>query len=170
MLQPGIAILDAHQIMAISTVRPDGWPQTTVVGYANEGWEVYFLIFRSSQKFANIRANDRISFAVSTGVVALNQVQAVYVGGHAAEVTEPRERQHGWALLRARHPNLVDSLLPDPADAALMHVHCKHVSVLDFSKGLGHTETLTVDPGGTVGAHGSKRDDWVSVAAPGSDD
>ncbi|WP_309660911.1 hypothetical protein [Sphingomonas sp.] len=30
-----IRILDAHRIMAVSTQRPDGWSQTTFVGYAN---------------------------------------------------------------------------------------------------------------------------------------
>jgi nitroimidazol reductase NimA-like FMN-containing flavoprotein (pyridoxamine 5'-phosphate oxidase superfamily) len=64
MLQPAIDILDRHRMMAISTVRPDGWPQTTMVGYANDGWDVYFLIFRESQKFNNISRDDRVSIAV----------------------------------------------------------------------------------------------------------
>ena len=55
MLQAAVEILDSN--------RKDGgfdcavgWlgAQTTIVGYANDGWTVYFLIFRSSQKFANI--------------------------------------------------------------------------------------------------------------------
>lgn len=48
MLQPAIEILDSQGIMSISTLRPDGWPPTTVVGYANEevsgiaaGWGQY---------------------------------------------------------------------------------------------------------------------------------
>ena len=38
MEQPAITILNANRIMTIATVRADGWPQTTMVGYANEGW------------------------------------------------------------------------------------------------------------------------------------
>ena len=56
-------ILGSHRTMAISTVRPDGWPQTTIVGYAN-GLILYFLIFRASQKFANIAKDNRVSLAV----------------------------------------------------------------------------------------------------------
>jgi len=56
-----IRILDRHRTMAISTVRPDGWPQTTIAGYANDGLTLYFLIFRSGQKFANIDGDDRVS-------------------------------------------------------------------------------------------------------------
>ena len=54
MEQPAITILNANRIMTIATVRPDGWPQATIVGYANEGFRLYFLIYRASQKFQNI--------------------------------------------------------------------------------------------------------------------
>jgi hypothetical protein len=30
-------ILDQNRVMAIATVGPDGWPQATMVSYANEG-------------------------------------------------------------------------------------------------------------------------------------
>lgn len=42
--QQAVQILDRHRIMAISTVRPDGWPQTTIVGYANDGLDIFFLV------------------------------------------------------------------------------------------------------------------------------
>jgi hypothetical protein len=32
-----LKLLDQHRIMTIATLRPDGWPQATSVGYANEG-------------------------------------------------------------------------------------------------------------------------------------
>jgi len=59
-----IEILDAHRIMSIATVRPDGWPQNTVVGYANDGLLLYFMISRASQKFANIQKDERVAIAV----------------------------------------------------------------------------------------------------------
>jgi nitroimidazol reductase NimA-like FMN-containing flavoprotein (pyridoxamine 5'-phosphate oxidase superfamily) len=144
MLQPAIEILDAHRMVAISTVRPDGWPQTTIVGYANQGWTLYFLIFRSSQKFANIQHDDRVAIAVSPDTSFLGEIKAVYAGAHAREVTDPEERAIAWELLMERHPNLFDFGLPDNSDTALMRAACKYVSVLDYSKGIGHTEALTV--------------------------
>jgi nitroimidazol reductase NimA-like FMN-containing flavoprotein (pyridoxamine 5'-phosphate oxidase superfamily) len=131
--------------MAISTVRPDGWPQTTIVGYANEGWTVYFLIFRSSQKFTNIQRDDRISIAVSGDPSHLGDIKAVYAGGHASEVTDENERKHAWSLLLKRHPNLADFGMPDETETAMMRAVCKFVSVLDYSKGIGHTEAFTVE-------------------------
>jgi nitroimidazol reductase NimA-like FMN-containing flavoprotein (pyridoxamine 5'-phosphate oxidase superfamily) len=147
MLQPAIDILNTHRMMAISTVRPDGWPQTTIVGFANEGWTIYFAIFRSSQKFANIQKDDRVSVAVSSEPRSVGQIKAVYAGAHAAEVTEPQERELAWRLLRERHPNLAEFGPPEPSEEALMRATCKYVSVLDYSKGIGHTEDLVVVDG-----------------------
>ena len=144
MLHPAIEILDSHLMMAISTVRPDGWPQTTIVGYANQGWTVYFLIFRDSQKFANIAHDDRVSIAVSRQARSLGEAKAVYAGAHAGEVTDPKERASAWMLLVERHPNLADFGLPDDSETALMRATCKYVSTVDYSKGIGHTEALTV--------------------------
>lgn len=144
MLQPAIEIVNAHRMMAISTVRPDGWPQTTIVGYANQGWTIYFAIFRSSQKFANIQRDDRVSIAISSEPRSLGQIKAVYAGAHASEVTDPQERNLAWRFLTERHPNLADFGPPDRSDEALMRATCKYVSALDYSKGIGHTEELVV--------------------------
>lgn len=138
-----IRILDAHRIMAISTVRPDGWPQTTFVGYANVGLLVYFLIFRSSQKLANIEKDNRISIAVGHEPRSLSELAAVYAGASASEVTDPKEREQAWQLLAQRHPNLGGSYIPDPADAAMMRAKCTHVSVLDHGRGIRHGESFT---------------------------
>lgn len=149
MLQPAIQILDSHRMMAVSTVRPDGWPQTTMVGYANQGWTIYFLIFRSSQKFANIAHDDRISMAISREPDYLSDIKAVYAGAHAAEVTDANERSIAWQLLMERHPNLADFGPPGESEA-LMCAVCKYVSVLDYSKGIGHAEALTVGEDGSA--------------------
>lgn len=148
MLQPAIEILDNQRMMAISTVRPDGWPQTTIVGYANEGWRIYFAIFRSSQKFANIQRDDRVSIAVTSEPHSLGEIKAVYAGAHAAEVLDEKERLLAWQLLTERHPNLADFGPPGMSDEALMRADCKYVSMLDYSKGIGHTEALTVGENG----------------------
>lgn len=145
MLEPAIQILDSHRQMAISTVRPDGWPQTTIVGYANEGWAVYFMIFRDSQKFANISRDNRVSIAISPETNSLGAIKAVYAGAHASEVRDASERARAWKLLVERHPNLEELGAPDDSETALMRATCKYVSVLDYSKGIGHTEALTIE-------------------------
>lgn len=147
MEQPAIRILNENSKMAISTIRPDGWPQTTIVGYANEGWRLYFLIYRTSQKFKNISADDRVSIAVANEPSQLSDIKAVYAGCGVHEVTDLGERSRAWMLLAKRHPNLTDLAPPQTDEVATMVAHCKYVSVLDYSKGLGHSESLVVpDP------------------------
>ena len=38
-----LELLDQHRIMTIATLRPDGWPQATTVGYTSQGLILYFL-------------------------------------------------------------------------------------------------------------------------------
>ena len=45
-----LGILDKHRIMTLATNRSDGWPQATVVGYANDGLRIYCFVSRLSQK------------------------------------------------------------------------------------------------------------------------
>lgn len=165
MLQPAIEILDSQRVMAISTLRTDGWPQTTIVGYANDGWMVYFLILRSSQKFENIQRDDRISFAVGDEATKLSEHRAVYAAARALEVTDQKERMQGWKLLVERHPNLAGFEIPDPAVTALMRAMCKHVSVLDYSIALGHTDALTVQDDGTVLTEAPRTHLWGPIPA-----
>ena len=142
MERTAITILNAHRTMAISTVRPDGWPQTTIVGYANEGFDLFFMILRSSQKFANISHDDRISVAIGAEPQSLDQVQATYAAAHASEITDPRQREYAWRLLVQRHPNLADFELPDSSEVALMSANCEHVSVVDYGRGFWRREDL----------------------------
>ncbi|HEX6785545.1 MAG TPA: pyridoxamine 5'-phosphate oxidase family protein [Sphingomicrobium sp.] len=165
MEQPALRILNSHRLMAISTVRPDGWPQTTFVGYANRDFELFFMIFRASQKFSNISADDRVSIAVASEPTELSQLCAVYAAAKAEEITDPAERQEAWRLLMERHSNLSGFQMPDATDAVFMRARCRHLSVLDFSQGIGHREELTIDDAGVVVPVGSGKDRWGIAAA-----
>src|ERR1700680_3699800 len=59
-----LTLLDQHRIMTIATLRPDGWPQATTVGYVNEGFTLYFLCGRDSQKARNLARDDRVSLTI----------------------------------------------------------------------------------------------------------
>lgn len=159
-----IEILNAHRTMAISTLRPDGWPQTTIVGYANQGLTLYFLIFRDSQKLKNIRHDRRVSLAVGGEAAELSQVAAVYAAAHAFEVTGAEERARAWDLLVSRHPNLKDFDPPERTEAAMIKAECKHVSVVDYRKGFGHTEELSVGAKDRLEFESARTEDWSAVA------
>ena len=140
--EKAIQILNGDRLMSVSTVRPDGWPQTTIVGYANDRLTIYFLVFRSSQKFANISHEQRVSIAVCKEPRDIRLAEALYAGAVASEVAEPDQRNEAWRLLVRRHPNLSGRPQPDWSQVALMRADCRHLSVLDYSQGLGHTDAL----------------------------
>ena len=60
-----LTLLDQHRIMTVATLRPDGWPQATTVGYVNDGMTIYFLCGPESQKAQNLARDNRLSFAIS---------------------------------------------------------------------------------------------------------
>ena len=64
MRQKILRLLDEHRIMTVATLRSDGWPQATTVGYVNEGLTIYFLCGLDSQKARNISRDDRISLTI----------------------------------------------------------------------------------------------------------
>jgi nitroimidazol reductase NimA-like FMN-containing flavoprotein (pyridoxamine 5'-phosphate oxidase superfamily) len=144
MEQPAITILNANRIMTIATVRPDGWPQATIVGFANEGFRLYFLIYRTSQKFDNIARQPRVAITVAHEPEEMSDAKAVYAGCSARELMEGAERRHAWDVLASRHPNLAHLAPPEDSEVATMAADCQHVSVVDYTKGVGHTEILTL--------------------------
>jgi len=50
--------------MTVATLRPDGWPQATTIGYMNEGVALCFLCGLDSQKAKNLARDDRISLTI----------------------------------------------------------------------------------------------------------
>lgn len=160
MEHPAIRILNANRIMSISTLRPDGWPQTTVVGYVNRGFDLYFVIFKSSQKFANIRKDDRISIAVAPEPAEISELQAVYASARAVEITDTTERDEVWRWLMQRHANLSGFSIPSSGESAFMRARCQNVSVLDYTQGIGHHEQLALDDKGVKIGEKLTKDGW----------
>jgi nitroimidazol reductase NimA-like FMN-containing flavoprotein (pyridoxamine 5'-phosphate oxidase superfamily) len=146
--------------MAISTVRPDGWSQTTIVGYVNRGFDLFFMIFRSSQKYANIQKDPRISIAVASEPEEMEELQAVYAGATAEEITDEAERAEAWKRLMERHSNLSGFKMPDASEAVFMRARCNYVSMLDYTQGLGHREEFEIGEKGEAVAAEKNKEEW----------
>ena len=86
MEQKAVGILNEHRLMAIATLRPDGWPQATMVSYANDGLLLYFIISRASQKYANIQRDSRVSIVVGRDFENPSQIKALSIAANASEV------------------------------------------------------------------------------------
>ncbi|GAA3895595.1 pyridoxamine 5'-phosphate oxidase family protein [Sphingomonas limnosediminicola] len=163
MEEKAVTILDRNRLMGIATLRPDGWPQATMVSYANEGLLLYFIISRASQKYANIERDSRVAITVGSDVDDPAQIKALSIAANASEVRDPKQRERAIDLVLARRPSLAKLPRPDLKHSAVMRAYCSIVTVLDYSKGFGHADLLTVGPGGTEMTP-ARDDDWGFLA------
>lgn len=145
--QKAVDILDRHRTMRIATLRPDGWPQTTTVGYANHGLTLYFLCAKDSQKAANLARDDRVSLAIDDDPVQIMAIEGVSMAARAARVTDTAEGARALEALFARYPAQqgISLDMPSPSDVAIFRLTPKVISILDYSLGFGHTELMTCD-------------------------
>jgi general stress protein 26 len=119
-----LTLLDQHRIMTIATLRPDGWPQATTVGYANEGLTLYFLCGPDGQKAANLARDDRVSLTIDHDT--------------------PHDRSgegHAFAHAEVSAAGFHTTANADPGGC--LHMTPMGISVLDYSKGFAHTDLVT---------------------------
>jgi nitroimidazol reductase NimA-like FMN-containing flavoprotein (pyridoxamine 5'-phosphate oxidase superfamily) len=151
-----LALLDQHRIMTIATLRPDGWPQATTVGYVNEGLTLYFLCWLDSQKATNLTRDDRVSLTIDHDEPQVMEITGLSVAARAQAVTDPAEAGKVLRMLPLKYPEQVS--LPGPMPTAdqvkIFRVMPTVISVLDYSKGFGHTDLVLVRARGAAGAAG----------------
>ncbi len=138
------AILAAGNDMTIATIRNDGFPQATTVSYVSDGLTIYFGCEPSSQKAKNIARNNKVSLTVNLDYRDWNQIQGVSMGALAEPITDPNEIQRIGELMLAKFPQVAEFFSPEDDEAALFRVTPKVISVLDYTKGFGHTETVAM--------------------------
>lgn len=160
MKDKAIAVLDDNRLMAIATARADGWPQATTVSYANEDLLIYFVISRASQKFANIARDDRVSLVIGHDFHDPATIKSLSIAARASEVRDPKQRERAVKLLLERHPGLRRLEPPEPGHSAVMRANAEIITILDYEKGFGHADLLTVGPAGLTEMTAARDDDW----------
>jgi nitroimidazol reductase NimA-like FMN-containing flavoprotein (pyridoxamine 5'-phosphate oxidase superfamily) len=139
-----LTLLDQHRIMTIATLRRDGWPQATTVGYANEGLTLYFLCGPESQKAANLARDDRVSITIDHDTQDIMAFTGLSMAAHAKAITDPKEVGRIMGLLIERYPEQTSlpGPMPPPEQVRVFRVTPTVISVLDYSKGFGHTDLV----------------------------
>jgi nitroimidazol reductase NimA-like FMN-containing flavoprotein (pyridoxamine 5'-phosphate oxidase superfamily) len=135
-------LLDTNRIATIATNRPDGWPQATIVGYANDAERIYVIVARAGQKYANIQRDNRVSLAVGGDTPDPMRITGLSMAARASEVTDGAESQLALALMLGRYPEYAGMAPPDENSIALLRIVPEVVSVLDYSKGFGHADLV----------------------------
>jgi PPOX class probable F420-dependent enzyme len=142
-----LTLLDQHRIMTLATLRPDGWPQATTVGYANDGLTLYFLCAPDSQKAANLARDDRVSLTIDHDTPQVMDITGLSMAAHAQVVVDPAEGEKALRLLMRKYPpqDALPLPMPTPADVRIFRVTPTVISVLDYAKGFGHTDLVTCE-------------------------
>lgn len=136
-------ILDRCPDLALATIRPDGYPQATTVSYAHDGLTIYIGVGRNSQKAANIRACDKVSFSITAPYADWSEIRGLSAAATARILERPEEvGQAGNCLLR-RFPQVGQwADLARSGAVLLLEIRPRLFSLLDYRKGFGHTELV----------------------------
>ena len=140
-----LTLLDQHRIMTVATLRPDGWPQATTVGYVNEGLTLYFLCGLDSQKAKNLARDNRISLTIDHDTANPMTIAGLSMAARAYAVDDRAEAEKVLRMLPLKYPDAppLPMKMPGPDEIRLFRVTPTVISVLDYSKGFGHTDLVT---------------------------
>lgn len=140
-------LLAATHDLTLATVRPDGYPQATVISFVNDGLTLYSGIGLDSQKAHNIRQNDKVSATITPPYADWRNIRGLSLAGRAAIVAGADETAHAADLMLFRFPQL-RQLMPSGSTswpgAVFVRILPSIISVLDYELGFGHTELFEV--------------------------
>ena len=135
-------ILENAKDMTIATVRDDGFPQATTVTYVNDGLTIYFACDPNAQKAKNIARNSKVSITVNLDYGDWNEIKGLSIGAWAERITDPEEMNKAGQLMYEKFPQIKDYVSDESDNFALFRVAPKVISLLDYSKGFGHTDLV----------------------------
>ena len=137
-------VLDTNRLMTIATLRPDGWPQATTVGYVNDGLAFWFLCGRDSQKATNLARDDRVSITINDNPSDIMAITGLSMAARAVPVTDRAEAEKVLGLMPLKYPDQASLpvAMPTPDDVSLFRIEPEVVSVLDYTQGFGHSDLV----------------------------
>ena len=118
--------------------------KAATVGYANEGVTLYFLCLRDSQKAANLARDDRVSLTIDHDTPEVMATTGLSMAARAQAVADRDEAGKVLRMLQTKFPGLSQPLpMLSPENTKIFRVTTTVISVLDYSKGFGHTDLVT---------------------------
>ena len=137
-------ILGAQRLMSLATNRADGWPQVTTVAYTNDELIVYCFVSRMSQKFINVRRDNRVSVSIASDFRTPESIEGLSFAALAESVEDKSEYLRISQLFKTRCPEYGSWPNPNPSLAPLLRLVPIVMSVIDYSRTFGHSELVTL--------------------------
>ena len=139
-----ITIMNGAKDMIIATVRDDGYPQATTVSYVHDELTIYFGCGVSSQKAINIARNSKVSLAINLPYSNWNEIRGLSLAGRASLVNDPTEKENIRKLIFKKFQQVAQYASSGSVDVALFRITPTVLSILDYRKGVGHTEFVRI--------------------------
>jgi general stress protein 26 len=134
-------VIDNANDLTLATVRPDGYPQATTVSFAHDGLNLYVGIGKGSQKANNVRQNNKVSLTITLPYDDWRQIKGLSMSALAEVIEDGPGVDTARERLLARFPQIAEWTDPAMAgETAFLKITPQVISVLDYSKGFGHTE------------------------------
>jgi general stress protein 26 len=137
-------VIESANDLTLATVRPDGYPQATTVSFAHDGLNLYVGIGKHSQKADNIRHNSKVSLTINLPYQDWREIKGLSMSALAEIVDDSAGVDAARACLLKRFPQIAEWGDPTLAsEVAFLKITPQVISILDYSKGFGHTELAT---------------------------
>jgi len=111
----------------------------------NEGLTLYFLCGLDSQKAKNLALDNRLSLTIDHDTANLMTITGLSMAARAHAVDDRAEAEKVLRMLPLKYPEAppLPVKMPSPDEIRLFRVTPTVISVLDYSKGFGHTDLVT---------------------------
>jgi nitroimidazol reductase NimA-like FMN-containing flavoprotein (pyridoxamine 5'-phosphate oxidase superfamily) len=140
-----LEILDSATNVTLATIRPDGYPQVTVVNYIHEGLFIYIGVGKDSQKVKNIQHSNKVSLAVNADFTDWTHVHGLSLGGEAEMVTDAAEAARIEASMDVKFPDMHEWVHSDARHTVVfIKIRPQVISLLNYEKGVGHADLALV--------------------------
>lgn len=161
-----LTILKTCPDLALATLREDGFPQATTVSFVHDGLILYAGVGITSQKAHNMRRDPRVSITLTAPYESWDEITGLSMAAHSEEVSAEDEIEQIGQLMLARFPQIAEMDPPAEMGAAVFFRMTPTVlSVLDYSKGFGHADTVSVDDYDIAETLESLQHKWLIPAA-----
>ncbi len=141
-----LQILDENRILTLATLRPDGWPQATTVGYVSQGLTIFFMTGKDTQKAKNLARDNRVSLTIDHDTTDPTAIAGLSMAARAFPVTDEKKiRDFMLEELPKKYPEYKPMMgAVDFAGIAVFELRPEVISVLDYTEGFAHTDEVKV--------------------------
>lgn len=132
--------------LALAYVRSDGTPvQRTLGSFVRHESTVFFSTRSDAAKVRDIESNPRVSLLFEAENQQLAAWKNVLLIGKALPVTTDSELKQATELLGARRPRFKERIEKEGLkNTRLFRFEAEEIEFLDYAKGAGHREKISV--------------------------